>query len=114
MTSAVWAVVRSERAASATVGTRSAVPPVRFAVFPVLHALLVDAMVVAVETAAVISFHAFPPLELALGAMRCHLPSMFVDYCSRWVQRDPVSARGAQIPITRAVKRAIAVHPGGE
>lgn len=59
-------------------GTRSAVPPVRFAVFPALHALLVDAVVVAVETAAVISFRVFSPLELALGAgvakRRCSSP----------------------------------------
>jgi hypothetical protein len=42
---------------------------VEFAVAPLLHALLADAMVVALETAAVIVFRVFPPLQLRLAAV---------------------------------------------
>jgi hypothetical protein len=55
---------------------------------------LVDAVVVAVETAAVISFRVFTPLELALGAKRCHLPSMFVEVRATGGPIVPVPAGG--------------------
>jgi hypothetical protein len=60
----------------------------------VLPALLVVAVVAAVETAAVVVFPVFPLLKSGLATAPWHLPSMFVEIRASGSRVMPVPARG--------------------